>query len=129
MQTERLTCLKAGSVTLLSRLSGTLGTNLEVLISPSRLDEDSCSFNEHHLNALARNITSEPRSPHKRFPRELPGKGMAISRDSYRRRDLWRLHVPHRVLPCHIMLPHTLVGLPASIVTLLEPSTSSRLVR
>ena len=31
---------------------------------------------------------------------------------------MWHLHVLRRILPCHRMLPHTLVGLPANVATL-----------
>jgi len=54
---------------------------------------------------------------------------MALSRGSYRRRDLWRLHMLLRVLPFHPKSPHTHVGLPACISTLPAPITASQLVR
>ena len=52
---------------------------------------------------------------------------MAVSRGSYRTRDLWRLHVLHRVLPCHLILPHTLVGLPANVATSCNTSSTNQL--
>ena len=125
MQIERLTWLRAGSA---SCPSGTLGANLEVLISPSPLDEDSWSFCEHPSGTFARKISPESRSPIF-SPSEPTGQAMVFIASSYRRRDPWRLHMLHRVLPCHLMLPHTHVGLPASIATLPAPITASNLVR
>ena len=98
-------------------------------MSPLPLDEDSWSFCEHQFGTFARNISPEYRSSPNIFPSEPPGQAMPLSRGSHRRRDLWRLHRFHRVLPCHLMLPRTHVGLPAGIATLLAPITASNLVR
>ena len=49
-------CLRAGSA---NHPSGTPGTNLEGMISPSRLDEDSWSFYEHQFGTWAINISPE----------------------------------------------------------------------
>ena len=68
--------LRAGSA---SHPCDTLETNL-VLISPSRLDEDSWSLSEHQLGTFARNRSPESRPPPRFLPREPPGQAMAIVR-------------------------------------------------
>ena len=50
--THRAPGIRAGSA---SHPSGTLGTNLEVLIVPSQLDEDSWSFCENQFGTFDRN--------------------------------------------------------------------------
>ena len=97
------------------------------MISPSRLDEVSWCFSEHRSSIFARYLSPQSRSPPEFFPREPPVQAMAVSRGSYRRRDLWRLHVLHRVLPCHLILPHTLVGLPANVATSCNTSSTNQL--
>ena len=90
-----------------SHPSGTLGTNLELLISPSMRNEDSWTFRYMKISpfSFARRILPEPRPP-LRFPpprpREPPGYAMTIARGSCRRRFLRHRRMLHRVLPCSI---------------------------
>ena len=110
--------LRAGGA---SRPSRTLGKNQEVIISPSRLDDDSCNFHDISSTIL-------PQTNHQSLVRRsvfppvrlllIDRQSMAISRGSCRGRVFWRPHMPHTMLamPSHVQpYPH---GLPPNVPTL-----------
>ena len=92
-----------------SHPSRTFAESLEVMISPSRIDDDSCNFYEHQIYEFATNISPESRSPPRLFPRTPPGQAMAVSSGSCRGRVLWRPHMPRPMLsmPSHAIHVHT----------------------
>ena len=105
---QRQACFREGNA---SRPSGTLGTGLEVMMSPSQLDEDSQSLHQHHFGTSAPTVDIYRQSLVRHpvvFYGEPHTQAMAIERGRCRRRVLWRLHVLHGVLPCHLVWPHTL---------------------
>ena len=87
-----------------SHLSRTIGTNLEVVISPSWLDEGCCNLYEPRCHTLPTNISPEPRSQPDISPREPRGQAMAASCGSCRGRALRRRHVLHlvRAMSSHV---------------------------
>ena len=109
-----------------------LGENLEVMISPSRLDDDSCNFYDITSTILPEIYRLESRSPPRLFPRTPPSLAMAVSRGSCRGRVLWCTHMPHAMLatPSHAIscTPIYPNGPPANVATLPAPinCTSSR---
>lgn len=123
-----MACLRARSA---RRPDGILRPYINILISPLRLDVDSCSFCEHQFDTLARRISSESLvRPPIVFPREPPGLGMTKARGSCRRIiDLWRLHMLHRVTSYRFKFLHTLLGLLASIAAPPLPITASHVFR
>ena len=92
--------LRAGGA---SHPSRTFAESLEVMITPSRVHDDSCNFYEHQFHEFTTNISPESRSPPRLFPRTPPDQAMAVSRGSCPGRVLWRPHMPHPMLstPSH----------------------------
>ena len=93
--------LRAGDA---SHPSRTFAESLEVMISPSRLDDDSRNFYEHQFHEFATNISPESCSPPRLFPRTPPGRAMAVSRGSCHGGVLWRPSHALYAISCHFMV-------------------------
>ena len=85
----------------------------------SRLDEDSWSFNEYQFGTFARRTSPESR------PRLVFFVVSLLVRPCPQRMapaagDLFRLHLLHLVLPCHLMHSHALPGPPGKYLDTLS---------